>query len=119
MKRIVIKLPRSVKRRLQRIAKRTKDAELRDRCRIILLYNEGFGCNTIAERVGLSANEARAALEQRRFREAVDADWQRSRELGITGVPTFVIGNHRLVGAQSYEQLAALATLAGVSQREP
>jgi len=52
VKRIVIKLPRSVKRRLQRIAKRTKDAELRDRCRIILLYNEGFGCNTIAERVG-------------------------------------------------------------------
>ncbi len=72
----------------------------------------------IAKRVGLSENEARAALEQRRFREAVDADWQRSRDLVITGVPTFVIGNHRLVGAQSYEQLAALATLAGVPQRE-
>lgn len=52
MKRIVIKLPRYVKRRLQRIVKKTKDAGFRDRCRIVLLYNEGLGCNAIAEKVG-------------------------------------------------------------------
>ncbi len=52
MKRIVIKLPRSVKRRLQRIVKKSRDAALRDRCRIILLYNEGLGCEAIAEKIG-------------------------------------------------------------------
>ncbi len=62
----------------------------------------------IAADVGLSESEAREVLKQRSFRERVDADWRRSRELGITGVPTFVIGNAGLVGAQSYEQLAAL-----------
>ena len=29
-----------------------RDAALRDRCRIVLLYNEGLGCDTIAEKVG-------------------------------------------------------------------
>ena len=52
MKRIVVKLRRPVKRRLQRIVKKTKDAALRDRCRIVLLYNEGLGCDAIAEKVG-------------------------------------------------------------------
>ena len=41
------------------------------------------------------------------LREAVDADWKRSRELGITGVPTFVLGGRGLVGAQPYAQLEA------------
>ena len=72
----------------------------------------------IAERVGLPAGEAQEILEQRPFREAVDADWQRSRELGITGVPTFVIGNQSLVGAQPYEQLEALLISAGAVRCE-
>ena len=73
---------------------------------------------TIAEQVRLSASEARTALEERRFSKHVDSDWQRSRQLGVTGVPTFVIANQRLVGAQPYEQLAALVTSAGVPLRE-
>jgi len=40
----------------------------------------------IAERIGLPASEAKKVLVERQFQEAVDADWQRSRELGITGV---------------------------------
>ena len=72
----------------------------------------------IAEQVGLSAMDARAALEERRFREAVDADWQRCRDLGVSGVPTFVIGNQRLVGAQPYEQLESLVASAGIPLRE-
>ena len=71
----------------------------------------------IAERAGLSGDEARVVLEQRSFREAVDADWQRSRELGITGVPTFVVGKQSLVGAQPYEQLEALLIAAGADRR--
>jgi hypothetical protein len=42
-------------------------------------------------------------LESRSFRSAVDADWQRSASLGITSVPTFVLGEFALVGAQPYD----------------
>ena len=72
---------------------------------------------TIAVRLGLSANEARDVLTTRRFRKAVDADWQRSRQLGVTGVPTFVIGEGGLVGAQPYESLEQLVLDAGVETR--
>lgn len=72
----------------------------------------------IAEQVGLPAVEARKVLVERRFRESVDADWQRSRELGITSVPTFVIGNRGLVGAQPYEQLESLVTSVSAQHRE-
>ncbi len=73
----------------------------------------------IAEQIGLPADVAKRVLEDRRFREAVDSDWQRSRELGITGVPTFVIGNQGLVGAQPYDELEAFVTTAGATRREP
>lgn len=62
----------------------------------------------LAQGIGLPGEEAKQVLTQRTFRHEVDADWQRSRSLGITGVPTFLIGNQGLVGAQRYEQLAAM-----------
>jgi predicted DsbA family dithiol-disulfide isomerase len=62
----------------------------------------------IAERVGLSPAGAREVLEKRTFKAAVDADWELSRQYGITGVPTFVVGRHGVVGAQPYETLEAL-----------
>lgn len=71
----------------------------------------------IAERVGLDGQQAREVLQKRSMRVAVDADWQRSRDLGITSVPTFVVGNRGLVGAQPYGALEKLATDAGVEKR--
>jgi len=62
----------------------------------------------IAERVGLSVDGAREVLEQRTFKDAVDADWKLSRQYGITGVPTFVVGRYGVVGAQPYEALEQL-----------
>jgi len=62
----------------------------------------------IAERVGLPVDSAREVLEQRTFKDAVDADWKLSRQYGITGVPTFVVGRHGVVGAQPYEALEQL-----------
>ena len=56
-------------------------------------------------------------LEKRTFKEAVDADWKLSREYGITGVPTFVVGRQGVVGAQPYEVLEQLVKEAG-SQEE-
>ena len=59
----------------------------------------------IAVSVGLPAADAKRVLEERRFKEAVDADWAKSRAYGVTGVPTFVLGGQRVVGAQSYAAL--------------
>ncbi len=66
----------------------------------------------IAESVGLPAEKAREVLAKRSFKSAVDADWQKSREYGVTGVPTFVAGGRGVVGAQPYEVLEQLVKAA-------
>ena len=59
----------------------------------------------IAQSVGLPEDGARDVLENRTFKNAVDADWARARSYGITGVPTFVSGGQAVVGAQPYDVL--------------
>ena len=66
----------------------------------------------IAKSVGLSPEGAREVLGKRSHRAAVDADWEKSRFHGITGVPTFVIGENGIVGAQPYEALEQLVAQA-------
>ena len=62
----------------------------------------------IAKSVGLPADQAREVIEKRTHQAAVDADWEKSRRYGVTGVPTFVVGNQGVVGAQPYEALEEL-----------
>jgi predicted DsbA family dithiol-disulfide isomerase len=62
----------------------------------------------IAAQVGLPIEAAREVIEKRTFKEAVDRDWELSRRYGITGVPTFVMGDRGVVGAQPYEVLEQL-----------
>jgi predicted DsbA family dithiol-disulfide isomerase len=71
----------------------------------------------IADQVDLPTDEAREVLDSRRFKEAVDSDWQRSKELGVTGVPTFVAGDRVVVGAQQYEVLEKLVVEAAAKLR--
>jgi predicted DsbA family dithiol-disulfide isomerase len=71
----------------------------------------------IAEKVGLDPVEARKVLDERRFKDAVDADWQKSASYGVTGVPTFVAARYGVVGAQPYEALAQLVEKAGAAKR--
>ena len=71
----------------------------------------------IAQSVGLPAEEARAVLTERRFKDAVDADWAKSRQYGVTGVPTFVAARYGVVGAQPYEVLEQLLDKAGARGR--
>ena len=47
------------------------------------------------------------------FSPAVDRDWARSRELGVTGVPTYVAGGFGVVGAHPYEELERLVRHVG------
>jgi predicted DsbA family dithiol-disulfide isomerase len=71
----------------------------------------------IAQSVGLPGEEARAVLTERRFKDAVDADWAKSRQWGVTGVPTFVASRYGVVGAQPYEVLEQLLDKAGARRR--
>ncbi|MBI5552600.1 MAG: DsbA family protein [Desulfobacterales bacterium] len=71
----------------------------------------------LAAAVGLDPQVARTVLDEGRFETAVDQDWQRSREMGITAVPTFQMGGRRLVGAHPYEAIRDLALAAGATPR--
>jgi len=71
----------------------------------------------IAQAAGLSGDEARAVLNERRFKDAVDADWAKSHAYGVTGVPTFVAARRGVVGAQPYEVLEQLLDKAGAPRR--
>jgi len=62
----------------------------------------------IAKAVGLDEAKAREVLEKRTFKAAIDADWKKSRDYGVTGVPTFVHDGQGVVGAQPYEALVEL-----------
>jgi predicted DsbA family dithiol-disulfide isomerase len=71
----------------------------------------------IARSVGIPEPDARRVLTERTFKEAVDADWEKARHYGITGVPSFVAGNQKLTGAHPYEVLERLMTAAGAKHR--
>ena len=71
----------------------------------------------LAQSIGLSEKEARRVLETRTFKEAVDADWSRSRALGITAVPSFVMGRQAAVGFQPYDVLEQLIKTGQVKKR--
>ncbi len=71
----------------------------------------------VVKSVGLDEQQARAVLAERRFKDAVDADWEKSRSYGVTGVPTFFSNGKGLVGAQPYEVLERFMTEAGAERR--
>lgn len=62
----------------------------------------------IAGEVGLDEAEARAVLAEETFADAVQQDIAAARQLGITGVPFYVIdGRYGVSGAQAAETFAA------------
>jgi predicted DsbA family dithiol-disulfide isomerase len=72
---------------------------------------------SIAESVGLGGNEAHKIIQDRTFKEAVDKDWGKAHEVGVTGVPTFVANGSGVVGAQPYEALEQLVQNAGARKK--
>lgn len=70
----------------------------------------------VAAKAGLSVDAAKVALENRECRQLVDADWERSRQYGITGVPTFVADGRGVSGAQPCEVLKRLVQAAGAAR---
>jgi predicted DsbA family dithiol-disulfide isomerase len=72
----------------------------------------------LARNVGLPEEEAERILTNRAYKDKVDRDWADSRLKSIKAVPTFIMGQHKLIGAQSYEALAELVTHYGVIERK-
>ncbi len=57
----------------------------------------------LAKNVGLPENDILPVIENRTYSEAVDSDWSRAYQFGITAVPTFMVQRKVLVGAQPYD----------------
>ena len=71
----------------------------------------------ISAKVGLGAESVQEVLEKRLFKEAVDKDWTRSYQKGVTAVPTFMMNGMALAGAQPYEKLVQMMEAHGVHRR--
>jgi len=70
----------------------------------------------VAVKNGIPADRARNVLENRTHRNSVDADWQLARNYGITGVPSFIAGGYKVVGAQPYSTLEQLVAAAATER---
>jgi predicted DsbA family dithiol-disulfide isomerase len=66
----------------------------------------------ISSGLGLDPDEAERVLTEGDYRSAVDEDWQYALKAGVTAVPTFLAGGRTVVGAQPYEVLQRLVSLA-------
>jgi len=65
---------------------------------------------TLTTGIGLSEAEARRVLQEQSFSAAVETDWQRARDLGVSAVPTVRYRDRLLVGFTPYEPLRQLVS---------
>ncbi len=72
---------------------------------------------TVATRVGLAPDEALRAADDKEYLRRVDAMRAEATEMGVTGIPTFFIGDECIVGCQPYDVLAASAERAGAIRK--
>lgn len=71
----------------------------------------------IAASVGLDAEAMERAIAEGEYRHFIDEDVQLSADIGLTGVPAFIIGNRAIVGAQPYEAFEQVMRLLGAEKR--
>lgn len=71
----------------------------------------------VVKSVGLDETATKAVIDDRSFKDVVDADWAKSHSYGVTGVPTFVSEGQGVVGAQPYEALVEFVTSLGAKPR--
>jgi len=81
-------------------------------------FAEGLDISGVAvlretcSQLDLDPEEAERVLAQGEYRTSVDDDWDYSRKLGVTAVPTFLAAGRSVVGAQPYEVLERLVQVA-------
>ncbi|MCH7858854.1 MAG: DsbA family protein [Candidatus Marinimicrobia bacterium] len=74
----------------------------------------------ILTEVGLHLTPADLAAKFQQLSHQVDDQFQAALRQGISGIPTFIIGDRRIVGAQPYEQIRSVVkdVLTGVGDRQ-
>lgn len=70
----------------------------------------------LAASVGLPTEEAAVVLNARKFKAAVDADWSLAHAKAVTAVPTFILNEDKLVGAQPYERMGKFLEMNGIKK---
>ena len=56
----------------------------------------------VAEEVGLDADEMLTSLEEKTYAEVVMSQYKEALQYGISGIPTFLVGNLLFTGAHPY-----------------
>ena len=62
----------------------------------------------VAEVCGLDADQLRDRLESRHYESVVMSEFQEATDLGINGIPAFLIGGYLFTGARPYEDFQAV-----------
>ena len=73
----------------------------------------------LGEEAGLDPAELEAALAGQCYEGRLAQSQREAQDLFITGVPTFIIGGQRVVGAQPYAVLCRAVELAGAARGRP
>lgn len=71
----------------------------------------------IALRAGLKPEAALRAIGAKQYLQQVDAIREEATRMGVTGIPTLVIGRYGVVGCQPYEVITQAAERAGARRR--
>ena len=71
----------------------------------------------VVSKSGLNPEEARKVIKNRLFMKNIDEDWNKSRNYGVTGVPTYVYQKQSMVGAQPHENLVEFLNHFGIPKR--
>ena len=71
----------------------------------------------VVSKSGLNIEEARKVIKNRLFMKNIDDDWNKSRNYGVTGVPTYVYQKQSMVGAQPHENLVEFLNHFGIPKR--
>lgn len=71
----------------------------------------------IAVAAGLDGDAALAATKDPAYLDRIDARREEAESIGVTGIPTFVIGSQGVVGCQPYEVLEAFVTEVGGAKK--
>jgi predicted DsbA family dithiol-disulfide isomerase len=72
----------------------------------------------IAANAGLDPEAALTASLNERYQAKIDKVRAESEAIGVTGIPTMIVGTERIVGCQLYEKIATACEWAGVRRKK-
>ena len=87
-------------------------------------WQEGVNLGDIAilqglgEKVGLDPIEMKTSLESSEFKEETNRQYREALTMGVTGIPSFIMGRYFFSGAQPYEFFKHVAELVQKEQAE-